>query len=705
MQTFSLESFFNPEKVAIVGASENPSKIGYSVLNNLLNAGFAGEIYPVNPKADYILDMKVYNKIGDLPKNPDLAVLTVPRDAVIPAFKELAEIKTRSAVVITAGFKEVGKEGYYLENELVQLSRDYNIPFLGPNCLGMINTGAKMDVTFTTGTPPHGNIAFFSQSGALCQAILDWALGENMGFSKFVSLGNKAVLNEAHMLQDMGSDQETDVILGYIENVTNGRDFLEYAQSMSKNKPVIMIKSGTSTAGAQAASSHTGAIAGSDQAYQAAFEKSGIFRVHDISSLFTLAQAFSTQPLPQGPNLAIVTNSGGPGIMTADACEGSSLNITRLSEETISQLQEFLPSFASLHNPVDIIGDADAKRYKKTLQVVAKDHNVNALMVIITPTGTLINQMEECARDIIEVSKEVDLPIFTCFLGKKSVLTAQEMLRDANIPCYNFPDPAIFSLDAMYKYTHWKYRPHEEPETFTVDTQKADSVRKKARDRQIGNNAVEIVEFQAQEILQAYGLPIPETYMACRSTEAAMLADKIGYPVVLKIASQDISHKSDVNGVKTNLNSAEEVKRAFTEITSRAITMKPKAQIRGCLIQKMVPKDVKEIIVGFKRDEQFGPLLMFGLGGIYVEVLRDIAFRLAPVTRTEVKEMIRSIRSYMLLKGVRGEKEVNMEQLEEIILKMSQFSMDYPDISEAEFNPVLINDEQAWVSDVRLLLE
>ncbi len=705
MQTFSLEHFFYPQKIALVGASETPGKVGYSVLKNLLGAGFKGDIYPVNPKADSIQDIKAYNQIGDLPEDIDLAVLTIPTDAVIPAFQELANINTRSAVVITAGFKEVGKEGYYLENELVQLSEKYNIPLLGPNCLGMINTSAQLDVTFTTGTPPYGNIGFFSQSGALCQAILDWALGENVGFSKFVSLGNKAILNEAHMLQDMGTDQETDVILGYIENVNNGRDFVEYAKSMSKNKPIIMIKSGTSSAGAQAASSHTGAIAGSDQAYRAAFEKSGIFRVHDISSLFTLAQAFSSQPLPQGPNLGIVTNSGGPGIMTADACEGSSLNITRLSEETISRLQEFLPSFASLHNPVDIIGDADAKRYKNTLQIVAKDPNVHALVVILTPTGTLINEMEECAQDIIEVSKNVDVPIFTCFLGKKSVASAQEMLRDAHIPCYNFPDPAIYSLDAMYKYTHWKNRPLETPETFEVDKQKANSVIEQAKKRQSGNNAVEIVEFQAQEILQAYGLPIPETYMACRSTEAAELADKIGYPVVLKIASPDISHKSDVNGVKTNLNSAEEVKRAFTEITSRTITLKPAAQIRGCLIQKMVPKNVKETIVGFKRDEQFGPMLMFGLGGIYVEVLKDIAFRLAPVTRTEVKEMIRSIDSYMLLKGVRGEKEINMEQLEEIILKMSQFSMDYPEISEAEFNPVLINDEQAWVSDVRMLLE
>ncbi len=704
MQAMSLESLFKPKSIAIIGASADPAKIGHSVISNLIQAGYQGAIYPVNPKAENILGLKVSNNISSLPNNLDLAVLTIPRQYVFQSLQDLAQIHTRSVIIITAGFKEVDKEGYLLEEQIVELAQKNDISVLGPNCLGIINTSEQINVTFAAGTPSKGNIAFFSQSGALCQAILDWALGKNIGFSKFISLGNKAVLNEADMLRYLAHDSTTDVILGYIENVTNGQDFLQQAQIITDKKPVLLIKSGTSAAGAKAASSHTGAIAGSDQAYKAAFEKCGVIRIKDVSTLFTLAQAFATQPLPNGPNVAIVTNSGGPGIMAADACENANLHLAKLSESTVKSMQEFLPAFASLYNPVDIIGDANAQRYLKTLDIVSQDPNIDSLLIVLTPTASIVAEIQAATENIIKIAQNTTKPVLACFMGDKAIGKGIQRLQEAGVPCYPFPEPAVQCLETMYKYSQWQQRKYQELEYFHVDKYKAEKVIKKAQEKRKGDESIEIVEFQAQELLKAYDLPTPKTAMARTSKEAVQQAKKIGFPVVLKIASMDISHKSDVEGVKVGISNEEEVKQSFIEITSRTTRLRPQAHIMGCLVQKMAPKDVKEVIIGFKRDEQFGPLLMFGLGGIYVEVLKDISFKLAPVTRQEANDMIRRIKSYMLLTGIRGESAANIQAIENIILKMSQLAMDIPEITEAEFNPVLVNEEQAIVADVRLTL-
>ena len=699
-----MQAFFHPQHIAIIGASANPSKIGHSVLSNLIQAGYKGAIYPVNPKETQILGYPVTHNVADLPQGLDMAVLTVPRDPVLPAMRQLAELGTKAVVIITAGFKEVGREGFYQEQELQEIAEENDIALLGPNCLGLINSAAGINVTFAAGSPVSGNVAFFSQSGALCQAILDWAVGENMGFSKFVSLGNKAMLNEAHMLDYLGEDPETNVVLGYIENVSQGQEFLRKARAMSRKKPVLMIKSGTSTSGAKAASSHTGAIAGSDQAYEAAFQQGGIMRVRDISSLFTLAQAFTRQPLPQGPNLAVVTNSGGPGIMTADACERSRLHMARLSQDTIERMQGFLPSFASLHNPVDIIGDADAERYKLTSEAVLHDQNVHALLILLTPTATVVSEMDQVADNIIHLAAQADKPIFVCLMGKHSIAAAQEKLVQAGIPCYNFPEPVIQSLEAMYFYCQWRNRPEESLEELPVDRQRAEEIVNSFRSRLAPGRSVEIVEYQAQELLRAYDLPAATTSIATTSVEAAQAAEEIGYPVVLKVASPDISHKSDVGGVRVNLSSPEEVRQAFLEITSSAKYHEPQAFIHGCVVQEMAPRGMREIIVGFNRDEQFGPLLMFGLGGIHVEVLKDISFKLAPISRGQAADMIRSIKSYMLLKGIRGEAGVRIKAIEDILIRVSQLATDFPDIVEADLNPVLVDENRAIVADVRLTL-
>lgn len=694
----NLHAFFYPETVAVIGASASPGKVGHTIVTNMIEAGFKGKIFPVNPKGGEIEGLTVTTDIADLPRGLDLGVVSVPPKFVIPSIEALGEQGAKAAIVITAGFKEVGKEGYDLEQQIIELCEKYDIALLGPNCLGMMNTSAGVNASFAAGQPKPGSIAFFSQSGALCVAILDWALGANIGFSKFVSLGNKAVLDEADMLDYLNKDDETRVILGYIENVEHGEAFLQAAKRTCLNKPVIMIKSGTTAAGAKAASSHTGAIAGSDQTYTAAFHQSGVIRVGDVATLFNLAQAFSSQPLPKGPNLAVVTNSGGPGILAADAADRSSLTMAALSQKTIQRLQEFLPSYAAFYNPVDIIGDADAKRYRQALDVVAEDPMVHAILVLLTPTASV--EIEQTAEAAIRIARKSGKPVFACFMGKTRVAPARKMLMEAGIPCYAFPEPAVRAIETMYEYYLWKHRPEPEYKVVERDIEVARALVREHEQR----NEPEIVEFEAQQVLKAYGLPTPKTVLARSSDEAVAAAEEIGYPVVLKIASPDISHKSDVGGVKVNLRNATEVMDTFKRITAQAQRMRSDAYIAGCLVQEMAPSGVKEVIIGFKRDEQFGPMLMFGLGGIYVEIMKDIAFKLAPLSRQDAFEIVREIKSYMLLKGLKGEQPVNFAALEDIIMVMSRLALDLPQVWEAEFNPVLVNHERAIVADVRMTL-
>jgi len=694
----NLHAFFHPETVAVIGASATPGKVGHTILANMLAAGYTGKLMPVNPKGGEIEGMAVTADVVDLPRGLDLAVIAVPPRHVVETVRKLGNIGAKSAIVITAGFKEAGKEGHDLEQELKALCEEHGISLLGPNCLGMINGAAGVNASFAAGQPGRGSIAFFSQSGALCVAILDWALGANIGFSKFVSLGNKAVLDEADMLEYLNRDEETRVILGYIENVEHGEAFLKEARRASLNKPVIMIKAGTTAAGAKAASSHTGAIAGSDQSYTAAFHQSGVIRVGDVATLFNLAQAFSSQPLPKGPNLAVVTNAGGPGILAADAADRSKLSMAELSPRTIEKLQEFLPSYAAFYNPVDIVADADAKRYRQTLDVVGEDPMVHSILVLLTPTASV--EIEKAAEAVIRTARKWAKPVFACFMGKSRVAGARKMLMEAGVPCYAFPEPAVHSIETMYQYYQWKHRPEPEYAEVTRDM----AAVREVIDGHLRRRQAEVVEFEAQQVLRAYGLPTPETRLARTSAEAVAAAGEIGYPVVLKIASPNISHKTDVGGVAVNLRNADEVEETFREITARAQRMRRDAYIAGCLVQEMAPAGVREVIIGFRRDEQFGPMLMFGLGGVYVEIMKDISFKLAPLSKQDAFEIVREIKSYMLLKGLKGEKPVNFAALERIIMVMSRLALDLPEVLEAEFNPILVNNERAMVADVRMTL-
>ena len=695
-----LHSLFEPRHLAVVGASRTPGKVGHMVVSNLLSYGYQGEIFPVNPFGGEILGLAVSRSVAELPLAPDLAVVCVPRSEVVSCLEGLGARGTRAVIVISAGFKEAGGAGYHLEEEAAAVCRRHAMIMLGPNCLGLVNTANGLNATFAAGNPDKGGIAFFSQSGALCIAILDAAQGKGIGFSKFISLGNEAMLNETDMLLALKDDPATKVILGYVENISDGQAFLLAAQETTAVKPVIMIKSGTTPAGARAASSHTGAMAGSEDACRALFAQAGVIRVRGLADMFNLALAFATQPLPGGPNLCVVTNSGGPGILAADAADRSGLTMAPLRGQSVELLQAFLPRHAALYNPVDIIGDADAARYAKALEVVGADPMVNMILVLFTPTP---------AVDALAVSRAVAAhaasaasagkPLAACFMGEAKVAGARDILRQAHVPCYDYPEPAVEALYALHRHAEWKKRPPPVQICYMSNKYMAQDVLASAK----AKGYTELVEFMAQDVLKAYGLPVPRTVLARTSDEAAVAAKAMGYPVVLKIASPQISHKSDMGGVVVGIEGEEALRRAFLTVTNRARRIK-EAYVLGCLVQAMAPPGAREVFAGFKRDPRFGPLVLFGLGGIYVEVLRDVSCRLAPLSLMDVGEMVREIKSYPILRGVRGEPPVDFRAIEDVLLTLSQIAIDFPEIEECDFNPIMVSPGGALVVDARFTL-
>ncbi len=678
-----LKKLFNPKSVAIVGASTHEGKIGYILVENLIKYKYKGKIFPINPKAKEILGLKVYPSLKEVPESVDLAIIAVKPQIVLDTIKLCGQKGIDTAVVISAGFKEAGPEGARLEESLKKLAKENGVRVLGPNCVGLIDTSARLNASFATGMPEKGQIGFFSQSGAMCIAILDWALGEKVGFSKFISLGNKADISEIDMLIALGEDENTKVILGYLEGVEHGTTFIQVAQEVSKKKPVVLIKAGVTSAGAKAVSSHTGSLAGSESAYQAAFKQSGVIRARTVVDLFNYGFALATQPLPKGPRLAILTNSGGPGIVAADACDQSLLQLARLKSETIEQLRSFLPPMASFFNPIDILGDAHVERYEKALDVLVKDDNVDAILVLLTPTATI--EVEETAKVVVKYAKKAAKPVLCSFMGKMEVAKGVKYLKKHGIPNYLCPEDAVNTLEKMWQRSHWLSQPAPEYPQIQADKSHVRYLLEMAK-RQ---GQFHLSERDAKEILKAYGFKLPQTQLARTKEEAAEAAKKIGFPVALKIVSPDISHKTDIGGVILNLDTPQAVKEAFTEIMLRVRDKRPRAAIYGVSVQEMI-QGAKETIVGFSRDPQFGPLLMFGMGGIYVEILKDVTFRIAPVSKKEAMEMVREVKAYALLRGVRGEPPADVAALVNGLLALSQLSLDFPEIVEAEINPLLV---------------
>jgi len=681
-----LEHFFNPSSIAVVGASQNPGKIGYDILNNILRYGFEGPVYPINPKAEEILGRQAFPDLVSVPSQIDLAIVALPSPAVMEVIEQCGKKKVDSVVIITAGFKEIGPEGGRLEEALAVRARELGLRVIGPNCLGIIDTASALNASFAAGMPLDGHIGFFSQSGAMCVAILDWALGENVGFSRFVSLGNKMDISETQIMLSMEHDENTRVILGYLESIENGPLFMKAARQVSKNKPIIIIKSGTTSAGAKAASSHTGALAGSEHAYSAAFKQSGIIRAESMQSLFRYAVAFASQPLPKGPSLGIITNSGGPGILAADACEKSSLHLSPIRKETADELRSFLPPTASVYNPVDIIGDASAERYDRTLEVILRDPAIHAVLILLAPTAA--QDPDAVARGIVRLAKDSDKPVMTAFMGEKKVKGARKILQDHAIPSYEYPEDAIAALDAMLCYRRAQEEPERQYQHFEADRGRVRQIFSSV----IGQHRHDLIEKEAREVLRAYGFRLPENRIARTTKEAVQAASEIGYPVVMKIASPDVLHKSDMGGVRVKLENETMVEDAFFDITANIQLRQPDARILGVMVQEMIPQG-KEVILGITRDIQFGPMVMFGLGGIYVEVLKDVAFRIAPLSVEEADAMIREIRAFPLLRGVRGEAPADIKGIREALLRLSQLAMDFPEIIEGDINPLLVCPE------------
>lgn len=694
----SLRSLLDPASIAVVGASANPGKLGNVIVSNLVNAGYKGKLFPVNPAGGEILGCEVFTSANELPSPPDLGIIVLPREKVLQAMEELADAHVSAICVISAGFRETGRDGFELEMEMAELARRRKIVLLGPNSLGLINTEAGLDATIAQATPAAGSIAFFSQSGALCSAILDWADGEKIGFSKFLSLGNKAGLSEADVIEALGEDEQTKVIIGYLESVDDGEKFLRKARRVTEKKPIILIKAGTTQSGARATSSHTGSIAGSVVASTAAFRQAGIIEVHDLESLFDLARAFSEQPLPQGANLAVVTNSGGPGILAADACEDAGLHLARPSQKTLDALTEALPPFAAIYNPIDIIGDAKADRYRLTLEAMAQDEYADSILALLTPTASA--EIEATAQAIIDVAQECEKPVFACFMGDQRVGPGRDMLLAAGIPCYAYPEPAVRAVEAMVAYHRWLNRPYPVEVCFRRDKGKAEKLL--AKSRKLGLKELSYAD--AMDIAAAYELPVPETRLVRTSDQAVRAAKKLGYPVALKIVSPHIKRRSDVKGVAIDLHTPREVRDAWLDITTRAQRKRPDAYVAGCLVQTMGPLKTREVVVKFTQDPQFGPLLSFSLAGPSAEVLGDVSYRLAPLTLQDAQDIVREIKSFPLLRGARGEEPVSLAAIEDILLSMSQMATDFPEIQEAELSPVLLDAEGAFVIDLRLTI-
>lgn len=675
---------FRPKSVAVLGASRSPGKVGHSVFVNLVRSGFPGALYGVNRAGGEVLGRPLYREIGAIPGAVELGVFVVPPRDVVEAIPRLAAKGMRAAVVISAGFREVGGEGALLERALREAFSAASVRAVGPNSLGVIDTHARLNASFAAGTAPPGSIAFFSQSGALCTALLDWAEGEGIGFSKVVSLGNEADVSEADLLELLSDDPETRVILGYVESIRDGGRFLRAAAGATAKKPVILLKAGSTSAGARAASSHTGCLAGSDRAVTAAFRQGGILRAETVEDLCDLAMGFAMQPLPEGDRLLIVTNAGGPAILAADMAERLGIPLAGVSGELRGRLASRLPPTASLGNPVDLVGDARADRYREVLEQVRDDPGLDAVLVLLTPQA--MTEPGETARAVVSALAGSGKSSFASFLGDRSVREARVVLKEGGVPHYPGPERAVRSLRAMIAYRD--ARDASPRAVAQTGGDRPPAVAAALRDA-LSRGWRTLGEEGSRGILEAYGFRFPRHLLARTSREAVAAFRRLGGgPAVMKIVSPGILHKTEVGGVRLDLRSTREVAHAFLEITSAARRMAPEAWIEGVSVQEMV-RGGQEVILGMSRDPQFGPLLMFGLGGIHVEVLRDVSFRVAPLSRRDAEEMVREIRGYPLLAGFRGSEPADEPAIAEAILRLARLSIECPEIVELDLNPVM----------------
>jgi len=681
----------------VVGASRDPSKVGGAVLGNIVSGGYRGAIYPVNPNAAEIGGYLAYASVADVPDPVDMAVIVVPARAAVEAVRQCGDRGIGWAVVISAGFRETGAAGAALERELVAAARDGGVRILGPNCLGLIATRSALNASFAPMMPAPGGISFLSQSGALGTAILDWARGEGIGLAHFVSLGNKADISEVDLIRMWSHDPDTSVVVAYLEAVSDGRAFVESVAELRSHTPFIGLTAGSSDAGAKAVSSHTGSLAGSRVAYEAAFRKAGAVPARTVQELFDLAEGFSRQPLPAGPGTVILTNAGGPAILATDACAAEGVTLTTLDPATVAALREVLPAAAAVYNPVDILGDAPAARFEAAARILVDDPGVRSLIVVLTPQA--MTEPAQTARAVAAVAADTGVTTLAVFMGDQSVAEANHLLRDHDVPTYAFPERAVATLAAMQRHALRIARPVAQ----VRHVEAATDVVRQAIDHARAAGRTFITESSAARIAEAYGIRVPRSGLAHDLSEARSLAASIGFPVVMKIASPDVLHKSDIGGIIFDINSADAVEDAYDSIMRRVMRRLPGATIWGVTLQEQVSPG-REVIVGANRDAAFGPILMFGLGGIYVEVLKDLSFRMCPVTPDDAREMIDELRSSALLRGARGEAPADIEAIVDVICRVSALAMEFEDITELDINPLIVGARStgAVAADIRI---
>jgi acetate---CoA ligase (ADP-forming) len=701
-----LHSVFHPESIAVVGASTRPGTVGNDIFRNLLFAEFKGSVYPVNPKAKSIYGVHAYDTLSAVPAEVDLAVLIVPSAAILHVVDEAIAKGVKGLVVISAGFKEVGAEGAALEAKLAAKVREAGIPLIGPNCLGIINTdpNVSMNAAFGRKMPEPGNLAFISQSGALCTSVLDYAEERQMGFSKFISFGNKADVNEIDLLDYLAKDEKTKVIAMYLEDVTNGRRFIETVGDIfwETHKPMLCLKSGRSPEGAKAVSSHTGSLAGSDSVYNALLAQSGVQRVETIAELFDYAALYTMQPMPRGKRIAIVTNAGGPGIMATDAAVRYNLKLAELSDATKAKLKPALPATASLRNPVDVIGDARADRYKAALRTVLEDENVDMGLVILTPQS--MTDIEDTAAAVPEAIKGINKPVVCSFMGASDVALGAKILRTAGVPNYPFPEDGVKSLAAAHRLVTASELPRRKMSNFTnLDVGRAKKI---VADLLDGHEKRYLTQAECRPLLACYELPLLKSDVAKSADDSARIAASFGTPVVMKVMSADVVHKFDAGGVLLNINGGEEARAAYKKIHDNVKKVVPNAKIEGILIEEMARKGV-EVILGASRDPRFGPLMMFGLGGTLVEVLKDVSFRLAPMWEISAENMVHEIRAFKVLDGFRGTPPSDVPAIVDTLLRLSAMVCNHPEISELDINPLIVHAKGSGcsVADSRIMLK
>ncbi|MEF8983953.1 MAG: acetate--CoA ligase family protein, partial [Bacteroidales bacterium] len=671
---------------------------------NLLQAEFNGLLFPVSPRDKYISGVKTYKYVTDIEDPVDLAVIVFPSSVVHLALEQCGEKGIKSVIIISAGFREVGGVGIEREKKLMEIAEKYDMSIIGPNCLGIINTDnfVRLNASFARKLPHEGNIAFISQSGALCTGVLDYARAHQIGFSKFISFGNKPDINEIDLLYYLARDEKTKVILIYLEEISDGPGLMQAAEYVigKTNKPVLLLKSGRTSEGASAAASHTGSLAGSDQVCDAASEQSGIIRCDNIEDMFNIAIAFAYQPVSKSNKVAVITNAGGPGVLVTDAVISEGLKLAKFSENTTLTLQKSLPATANINNPVDVIGDAHADRYNIAMTAVCKDPDVGGVFVILTPQS--MTDIIEIAQEVINVSNQYNKPIYASFMGEADVGEGIQLLQRNRIPHYFLPESMAKAFASTYYFNELIKQAKAKPRVFNdVDKKKAHQL----LDDAVNSGRKHLPEYDAVKVLETYKLPFLSNGLATSKEEAVQIAEDIGYPVVMKVMSEDIVHKFDVKGVVLNISSKNEAEEAYVSITDNAAKYAPEAHVEGVFVTRQLPKG-EEVILGTKQDPVFGPVIMFGLGGIYVEVYGDVSFKVAPVDEKAAMGMIEQIKAYPLLTGFRGRDSYDIQAIKETIMRLSQLALDCPQIKELDINPLIVleEDEGAFIADAKIML-